>query len=224
MVNPDALAAVPHEVVVEANLQRGVDPAVLDGRKLHGVEIDAYGPARAWDLSVLPKLDWLTLRFFNALPRLPRVRRLALIDCRLGDRGIEALARDPLLAGVEELTIQRDYGLRSGGINALAHSPHLGALHTLSLTSHAVDSRVIDALVRLCDGLGRLDLRGSHIRADPRRLFKHKGLAVLGIDQLSDDEWARLRKEAPPSLGRVMAPPTPLHGSRWGRGWTFFDD
>jgi hypothetical protein len=86
---------------------------------------------------------------------LDRVRDLRLIECRIGDAGIRALAGRWSLAGPESLYL-RDNAITDEGAEALASAPWVGGVKFLDLADNRVGPYGRDALLRACDPAVRL--------------------------------------------------------------------
>jgi uncharacterized protein (TIGR02996 family) len=92
---------------------------------------------------VFAGLTHLKLRFsgvtwgfarFIALPQLGLLAHLDLADCFLGDAGVVALAHSPSLSRLTTLTL--DNGVSRAGLDALARSTSLGRLTTVYLAGN----------------------------------------------------------------------------------------
>jgi uncharacterized protein (TIGR02996 family) len=97
--------------------------------------------------------------------RLPKVRRLRLVGCFIGDVGAHVLAQSPCLGRLTELALDSN-DIGPSGVRALASSHSLPALTTLSLDGNRIGpegARALAGCPRLLSGHVLLSLNGGGI-------------------------------------------------------------
>jgi uncharacterized protein (TIGR02996 family) len=98
-----------------------------------------------------------------------RLETLSLHNVQSRRRGAEALAGAPKLSGLTRLYLHGRNSIGSGGIRALADSPHLGRLRELYLDIDSLDVPAAQALAgsRTLEGLDRLHFSSVRVGVRP---------------------------------------------------------
>ncbi|NOY93038.1 MAG: hypothetical protein GXP55_17780 [Deltaproteobacteria bacterium] len=135
---------------------------------------------------------------FSAICELPNPSLehlvLELSRVHLDDSVVEAIAQNPLFSCVAYLHLEaiwhgRGETITARGVATLANSPHLGAMISLDLSGHHLES---DALAALCEGTGLSSLRSlrwaSNTARDLSTLAKSPLLSQLTSLDLTASE------------------------------------
>jgi uncharacterized protein (TIGR02996 family) len=136
-----------------------------------------------------------TLGAFAPAARVAPVRRLDLSKCAVGDGGVAALVRSPLLRGLTHLRL-RECGITSAGAAALAACDALTELRELDLSENPIGDAGATALA---DGPALRevwDLKVSGCELTERGLFALAELPGLGRYGLRHDIELKKKAEA----------------------------
>jgi uncharacterized protein (TIGR02996 family) len=174
---------------------------------LAGIQAIVESPRRAGltalDLSEWPGGPEFATLFHGAGCRLDNLQELLLNNCRLGDEGVETLARADALRHLERLWLtQNKIGDR--GVTALASSPHLSGLTDLDLWKNSLTDASVRAILASphLRGLRTLELgQNSRITDAGARALLDDGRAWIQVG-LDGTQVSSERKAQVAALGR----------------------
>ena len=126
---------------------------------------------------------------------------LGVERCGITDRGVQALAESPHVAGIRDLCLCNRNGIETGvpneigdpGAKALAASPNLGALADLDLWNTSVGDAGLEALVEspFLTRLASLTVWWTQVTQE-------------GVDRIKAVEFERWKRESEETLGAVL--------------------
>jgi uncharacterized protein (TIGR02996 family) len=140
---------------------------------VHAEVLLRTAPAATWRIAAP---GWADVREVVRCGQLPRVRRLALVDGRIGGAGARILAESSTIANLRELTVSGQ-SLGQPGVQALAGSAYLRGLQALDLSSNNLSRSSIPILVSSTNlpGLRKLNLGRNLLgNSDARALASAK--------------------------------------------------
>ncbi|AKF09797.1 TIGR02996 domain-containing protein [Sandaracinus amylolyticus] len=168
-------------------------------------------------------LESLRLVYCDRLPPLMPVRRLEIVSSADADGVVRALAADPALAAVEELTL--GLWISPDSVATLARSPFAGRLRRLELRGFRLEDA--ELLAPLVPQLTTLAVGALGATLDLERVLGPR-LAMLTFIEADEPVARRLADGCFPALGRVSTVESKAGASiiaeRWPQVWAQLGD